>query len=220
MAYELIIFPDPLTAQGILELGSGLKLNSHSVIHQPSGRPAIGFAIPTGSANGHGARLTLFAAGRVTITQKAILWLRTNDDYYPWVGPQTAAFAIDDFTLPLVPSTPVDPPIGDKSPEEIIQAVYNTGLYNITTHDGCGQFTEACCTALHEQHSSSWGHIRKNPGQEQYNRHAIDAIMLLNAMPDCDRGIYDIIIQSQAPDAHPGFFFVSGPNATLWYYPA
>lgn len=219
MTHELIIFTTPANTQGVLRLDGGIALNSHPAVFL--GRQGIGFTCPDATPNGNGAELTLLAANKVTIRQRAILWIRVPDFIYPWVGDQQAAFAIDDFTLPDVPGPVIPPgPIGDKHPQEIIQVVYNTGLYNLTTHDGCGQFTEACCTALHEQHSSSWGHVRKQGAQEQYNGHAIDAVMLLNSMPDCDRAIYDIIVQSQAPDAHPGFNFASPVNASLWYYPA
>ncbi len=223
MPYELIIFTTPQNAQGVLQLDNGISLNSHPAIHE-SGRPGIGFSIPNGSPNGNGARLTLSAPEFITIQQRAILWLRTNDGYYPWIGSQQAAFAIDDFTLP-VKTNPIPIPIPIPNlvhlePIVIITAVFNSGQFDLTTHNGCGKFTEQCCKQLHEHHSISWGHIKKFGAQEQYNGHAVDAIMLLNSMLDCDRGIYDIIVNSQSPGEHSALNRVGEPDSLLWYYPA
>jgi hypothetical protein len=44
---------------------------------------------------------------------------------------------------------------------------------------GRGAFTEALCAILHGI-DPNWGHIRKNPGQKQYNGHAIDFIQYKN----------------------------------------
>jgi hypothetical protein len=222
MSYELIIFPNPLNSEGILELGNGVKLNSHPATHE-TGRKGIGFTIPDNSPNGNGAGLTLFANGRITITQRAVLWLRTNDNYYPWMGNQQAAFAIDDFTLPLAPVAPPvlhpNPPMGDVKPIDVINKVAQDNDFDLTTKEGCGLFTEECCRQLHNQHSSSWGHVEKTGAQNQYNGHAVDAIMLLNSMPNCDKAIYDIIVNSEAPGATPALNFSSPVDALKWYYP-
>lgn len=222
MAYELIIFPDPLTSNGVLELGNGIKLNSHPAVHE-TGRKGIGFTIPNGSPNGNGSGLTLFAAGRITLMMRAVLWLRTNDDYYPWMGNQQAAFAIDDFTLPLAPITPIPTPNPQPNPDiepiDIINKVNADNDFDLTTKEGCGLFTEECCRQLHNIHSTSWGHVKKTGAQNQYNGHAVDAIMLKNSMPNCDKAIYDIIVNSEAPGATPALNFSSNVNESLWYYP-
>ncbi len=213
------MFPDPPDTTGIGTTSLGVKVTSRPFKHH-TGRIGIAYDIPDNTPLGQGFEFTLFhPPPRVNITQKGILWLRVPGFQYPWDTGQEAALAMDDFRLPIVETHPIPPP-SDRSPEEIIHDVYATGLYNLTTHDGCGVFTEACCSALHDNHSPMWGHIKKIGAQEQYNGHAIDAVQLLNSMPDCERGVYDIIIQSQAPDARPSFNLVGPPNQLLWYYPA
>src|SRR6185369_2220388 len=63
-----------------------------------------------------------------------------------------AGFLTDDTTsikkpAPCPEPIPIPPiPPTAKTPLEAINAVYATGLYNLATYDGCGQFTEACAT--------------------------------------------------------------------------
>ena len=225
MSYELVLFYDWPGATGSLRIGNGVVVQSHPTTYPGTPRPGLGFACPDGSPQGWGADVTFNAPGKYPVSVKGILWFNDSRTPYPWNPGQQAALSFDDATQSAIPipSTPVDPdgPFNpDANPMAIINSVYNTGLYNLATHDGCGKFTEECCKQLHLQHSVMWGHIKKNPGQEQYNGHAIDAIQLLNAMPNCDRGIYDIIVGSQAPGAHPALNRVSDPNSALWYYPA
>ena len=84
---------------------------------------------------------------------------------------------------PEVPPPPDPAPPVNKTAEQIINDVFNATHPNLATKDGCGKFTEDSCTALHEQHSQAWGHIHKFEGQNQYNGHAVDALMLLGELP-------------------------------------
>jgi hypothetical protein len=86
--------------------------------------------------------------------------------------------------------------------------------------EGCGAFTEAACAALNEQHSADWGHIKKDPAQNQYNGHAVDAIMLRATAGVTTPGIYDIIMSTESPDALPAWSYKGPPDLALWYYPA
>lgn len=226
MSFELVIFTTPTDGQGILRLDSGVMLNSHPAVFQ--NRKGIGFTCAPETANGNGAELILFAPNRLTISQRGILWLRVNNDYYPWIDNQQAAFVPDDFRIPALPvippvtiPPPVNPPvISDETPIAIINRVYASKQWDLSTKEGSGLFTEACCTELHNVHSSSWGHVKKHGQQNQYNGHAVDAIMLKNSMPDCDKAIYDIIVNSESPNAVPALNFSSPVDESLWYYPA
>jgi hypothetical protein len=131
-------------------------------------------------------------------------------------------FIFDDIHLsPLPPPPqPPPPPNPDADPKAIIDAVYESGDFDLATHDGCGQFTEAVCTALHEQQSGLWGHIKKSGAQNQYNSHAVDAVQLLGQAGSTQPGIYDIVHDSVSPNASPACNYKGVPDPTLYLYPA
>lgn len=222
---ELIVFTSVPreTVTATLTLGNGVIVLGHPAVH-PTGREGIGFTIPDDVPNGWQATLELSAPGQVRILQKAILWLHTDMIAYPWTPGQTAAFAVDDFffvpeTICPPPDDPPPPPTtGD--PFVIIQRVYDQGGFDLRTKTGCGQFTEAAAIALHTQHSTFWGHIKKIPPQNNYNGHAVDAVMLLVPVGGTLAGIYDIIFSSESPEARPAFNRQGDANQALWYYPA
>ncbi len=81
----------------------------------------------------------------------------------------------------------------------IIQGVYAAGSYNLATHDGCGQFIEASCLALHAA-DARWGHLKKNPGQTQYNGHSHDGCLYLSDTPGQSVHV-DMIASAEAPNA-------------------
>lgn len=224
MPFELIYFVNPPNTTGKLQLDNGTLALSHPAMFQ--NRRGIGFTVPDGTENGHGCELTLIppAPDRVTVPQRGILWLRVPDFAYPWIAEQSAALAPDDMTLPLVPLSPLTPPDHQPNPNlsplMLIKQVEATGLYDLTTKEGCGAFTEACCTVLHNEHSHEWGHVRKTGAQNQYNGHAVDALMLKISTPNTPAAIYDIIVNSEAPGATAALNFSSTVNPILWYYPA
>ena len=131
-----------------------------------------------------------------------------------------AEFRLDDVHLSEVPQPPPpDPgpaPGPATDPLGIINEVYATGRYNLATHEGCGLFTEECVRQLHERISPWYGHIAKSPGQNQFNGHAVDALMLLTG---AGAGVYDIIFSSVSHEAKPTYNFAGPPNPELWYYP-
>jgi len=224
MSYELIIFTDPKEVKGFLQNDGNLKVTAHSAVHS-TGREGIGFTIPDDTPNLNGARVILEASGKVSINQKGILILRTQDmeNRYPWGAGQTAAIAMDDFTLQnKVVSPPLPFPIPPKpsTPLEIINDTYRTGSYNLGTKEGCGKFTEDCVRNLHVIRSIEYGHIKKVGAQNQYNGHAVDALMLLERDKDTEAGIYDIILATESPEAKPQFIHRGPPVSELWYYPA
>ena len=63
---------------------------------------------------------------------------------------------------------------------EIIKAVYGDGTaWDLTTHEGSGDFTNACVIAL----PGEWGHFGKSGAQTQHNGHAVDAIAYKSSTP-------------------------------------
>jgi hypothetical protein len=212
MPNTLTIYATP--AETIVEL----TLDSGAILSAPTtsanGRDdAHVLALPAGTS-GQGSVLTVTCVGRLSQRVRGIV--------HPSDAGGAALFQFDDFgelavatTTPTPPTPEPTPPPSGEDPEAIIQAVYEMGDYDLSTHDGCGQFTEACCTALHTQHSDLWGHIAKYGAQNQYNGHAVDALMLL-AGEGC--GIYDIIHDSVSPNASPAYNYKGAPDYELWYY--
>lgn len=58
----------------------------------------------------------------------------------------------------------------------VVQHVYATGSFDLSTREGCGAFTEACALALHAL-NAEFGHLQKQPEQNQWNGHALDAVL-------------------------------------------
>lgn len=58
----------------------------------------------------------------------------------------------------------------------VVDLVFGTGSHDITTHDGCGRFLEACAREIHRS-DPAFGHLRKSGAQNQYNGHAVDNLL-------------------------------------------
>lgn len=227
--FRLIIFPTPLDSAAIFDHDSGYSTVGSPTTH-PTGRPGVGLDFPDSIPNGNGGTLTIRKEGKVTLSQRGILYVRKDDleNGYPWIGEQNAAFSSDDFRLQDVPTPPAPPPqpptpptpLPSKDPLTIITRIYNEGDFDLSSKDGCGEFTEAACEALHNQSSAKWGHLKKSGAQNQYNGHAVDAVQLLSGTPGADAGIYDIIQNSESDEARVVFNRVGPPDAEKWYYPA
>ena len=213
MAYSFVIYPTPLSSKVTLT-PDGAPASLGQAYTAPDGRPGQVCYVGDTVASGHGAALLVEANGHIPFTGRGFLILEGG----------VARLQVDDVMLtpePAAPPTPEPgPPQTGGTPQEIIQRVYETTHPNLATAAGCGKFTEDCCTALHDQHSPAWGHIKKNPGQNQYNGHAVDAVMLLFAANGTAGGIYDIVFSSASPEAKPAFNYVEPPIAELWHYPA
>lgn len=213
MANELFIYANPSDTVVELALDSGQVVTAHST--SANGRDdAHVLQLPAGTT-GQGARLSVTADGRLGASVRGIL--APSDDGSP------AQFMFDDFgELPRdaeesQPPTPEPPdPESADDPEGIINEIYAEGDHDLSTHEGCGEFTEDCCQALHEQDSDLWGHIKKQPGQNQYNGHAVDAVYLLAGE---GAGVYDIIHDSVSPNATPQCIWKDPGDPNLWYYP-
>lgn len=213
---KLFIYPDPLDATCLLHSDSGVVIQSYrDNIH---GRDGHYFDIPDSVPSGWGARLEISKSGYFTLEQRGVL-TSVGD---AWV------FLSDDFKLIKVPPTPIPVPVPIPTPAPtyptdplgIINLIYKVGRFDLARKEECGKFTEACCEALHKNHSTGWGHIRKFGAQNQFNGHAVDAIQLLGDTTDTRQGIYDLIFDSESPDAKPQFIRKGDSDFSLWYYPA
>lgn len=212
---DLVIYTTPKVSQvrlvvdnGSVYFGEPASLNGRDdahLIHLPDTLASIG------------ALLEVSADGYVLFSNRGILMVSP--------GGWDTTFQLDDVHLQAKDSAapepePEPPPVVDWSdPLTVILWVYEDTHADLSTHEGCGKFTEDCCKVLHNNNSPLWGHIRKNPGQNQYNGHAVDAIMLLAFSGSTPAGIYDIIHDSVSPTASPSFNYKGEPDNNLWYYP-
>lgn len=81
----------------------------------------------------------------------------------------------------------------------IVQQVYNAGYYDLTTKIGCGRFLEDVVWELHKT-DPHWGHLKKRPGQNQWNGHAVDNLLYLSILPGQSQAV-DIIGASESSSA-------------------
>jgi hypothetical protein len=81
--------------------------------------------------------------------------------------------------------------------------------FDRTNPMGRGAFTEECVRVLHGK-DPNWGHIRKNPGQNQYNGHAVDFIQYKR---DDLAAAVGVDIASSGPTWGPTEGFIN-----KWYY--
>jgi hypothetical protein len=220
MPHSYFIFPTPENATCQLISDTGWSGVSVPGTH-PSGRQGQELTIPDSVPNLNGAELRITAEGFYALNLRGILYFDPSNLTY---------LMCDDFHLnqivtepPEQPPEPSLPPgVNPDDPKAIIDWVYSSGKFDLSTHDGCGQFTEACCTQLHEINNSLWGHIKKNPGQNQYTGpsgvgHAVDALHCLGGP---HTGIWDIVHDSVSPNATPSFNYKGPPDPPIWYYPA
>ena len=178
----------------------------------PQGRAGVVFDVPDSVPDRNGAQLNLEAEGKTPLQLRGRL---------TYADDARAFLECDDFTLvdlPAPPEPPEPPPVTGSTPLEVINAVYATGAYNLATKTGCGMFTEECCRQLGALWGSPpWGHVAKSAGQNQYNAHAVDAVMSLYGS---DHGIWDIITSSVSTSARPAFNRAGDSNPEIWRPPA
>ena len=215
---DLFIFSTPAEAVVTLTLDSGAVIAGAAATKD--GRAAHRLTIPSGTP-GQGSTLKVSCDGFTPFEGRGVLVPPAAGD---------AQFFLDDIRLvkaapvqqpqPAAPTpqtpTPGPIPTTSKDPQTIINAIFASGAHSLATKEGCGKFTEACCAALHTV-DPMWGHIRKSGAQNQFNGHAVDAIQLLTGQT---RGIYDIIFDSESPNAKPSFNRKGDPDAGLWFFPA
>lgn len=211
MSFNFQFYPDPLNGWYALTtdngfVGYGVQFTDPvtgtkgQLIVVPDGIMPIGAAL-TGEAEG-------FNPGRLRG------FLNVTDGF--------ARLQVDSFSLVPLAVTPPQPPSGpnpNANPLDEIMYVFNSTQPNLATKAGCGQFTEDVCEHLHVGMHPGWGHVKKTGSQNQWNGHAVDAIMLLVPSGQTQPGVYDIIFSTESPEAKPVFNYVGPPDNSLWYYP-
>jgi hypothetical protein len=210
MPYSFVFYPDPSNASFVVKPDGGGAFTSVPYTYT-DGRQGGCAYLDDNTANKQGALLQITADGYEPWEARGFLQL--------YADTMIARLEVDDANLKPLAAAPTPPPAGS-SPMDIINHVYATTQPQLWTHAGCGKFTEDCCTALHNGHSAYWGHVRKTPGQNQFNEHAVDAVHLALNVPGCNAGIYDIIFSSVSAEAKPVFNLAGPPEFDLWYYPA
>ncbi len=66
--------------------------------------------------------------------------------------------------------------------QSIVERVYASGSYDLSTREGCGTLVEASCVDLHKA-DARWGHLKKSAGQTNYNGHSHDGCLYLDDLP-------------------------------------
>jgi hypothetical protein len=87
---------------------------------------------------------------------------------------------------------------------KIIEAVFYSRDWDIGSHEGLRDYTEAAVTALHA-HDPNWGHLRKNPGQTQIDGRGEDSA--LYRVPEANGKLraVDFLIDAQLSTARPAW---------------
>jgi hypothetical protein len=203
---ELYLYTTPIEADVELALDDGRVIPGDPTVHQ--GRDDAHRLTLPDDVTGQGAVLRVTCSGFVPFENRGIL------------NPARPCFELDDIRLTPEPEPPT-PPVRDPNvdPQAICQAVYEQGTYDLATKEGCGVYTEDCCRSLFVQQSYWWGHIKKDPAQNQWNGHAVDAIQLMQQAGGTEPGIYDIIWSTESPDAAPAWSYKGPPDFDLWYPP-
>lgn len=212
MANELFFYTTPPAAAVTLTLDSGATLqgsdpmtaNGRSDAHLvtlPPNTPGQGAAL---RIDGGGAYVPLTARGLLVPSSKGEAKFQFDDAHLaPMPGANTGGGGSEPAPMPA-------------DPWGIIQWVYANGSYDLRTKQGCGEFTEACALALYQNLLPLWGHVKKNPGQNQWDGHAVDAV---HCLAGYDTGIWDIIFSSESPEAHPVYNYAGPADPLIWIPP-
>jgi hypothetical protein len=80
-----------------------------------------------------------------------------------------------------------------------------------TSKEACGQFTRLAACALAGE---GFGLLSKNPGENQYQGFAVDAIIYQKS-----NQVIDIISQNESPNASPGWAEVPKRSGNNWAAP-
>ena len=80
--------------------------------------------------------------------------------------------------------------------------LFDTGLFDLKTHEGQGAFVDACVSTLHGI-DKNFGHLKKKPGQTQVHGHGEDAT--LYKFGDGTAQAVDFIGGAGGPNPQPGW---------------
>lgn len=218
---KVYCFIEPQDAHWILRLDNGFTVDSIPDTHPDNGAACLSFTIPDDTIQKNGASLTGSHPSYFDEYYHGILYLNE-----PVAG--RAMLMIDIFKMQVIPPPVIievpAPPDNqgldpNRNPLEVIHYVEQSTNPNLATVPGCGLFTEDVVKELHDTMHPAWGHVKKFPGQNQFNEHGVDSIMLLVPSGGTAPGIYDIIYSSAGPDALVVFNYAGPAEPDLWFYP-
>lgn len=86
---------------------------------------------------------------------------------------------------------------------DVVRQLYDSGVFDLRTHEGQGAFTDAVVAALHAR-DARWGHLKKNRGQTDVHGHGEDAALYL-ADADGESCAVDFIGGAGGPNPQPGW---------------
>jgi hypothetical protein len=209
MAHDMYIFvresSGPITDATVRVAHDGGWRDTGIPGRAPDDRQGYYLRVPSSVPDSNGAQLDITAPDMTTVSVRGLLDFKDDRAY----------LRVDDFMLvpiqtapapqPPEPEPPAGPPDSMSAELDRINWWYATGKYDLTTKPGCGQFTEAVALDFCRYYAirgSLWGHVKKTGAQNQFNGHAVDAIMCLFGEDD---GIWDIIVNSVSSSAHPAY---------------
>lgn len=83
-----------------------------------------------------------------------------------------------------------------------VKRLYDTGLFNLKTHEGQGAFVDACVSMLHGI-DPNWGHLIKKPAQTDVHDHGEDSA--LYKLPNNTAQAVDFIGGAGGTNPQPGW---------------
>ncbi len=89
------------------------------------------------------------------------------------------------------------------------QKLFDTGLFNLHTHEGQGAFVDACVSVLHGI-DENFVHLRKSKGQTNVHLHAEDAALYKQG--DGTAIAIDFVTGAGGENPRPSWQVKSGPN--------
>lgn len=92
----------------------------------------------------------------------------------------------------------------------VVQAVYDSGDYDLDTHHGLAMFVDDAVAALHRE-DPNWVHIKKKQGQKNIHGHGEDSVLYL--LPNNQAQGCDFVMGAGAPGAKVGW----GPDREPFY---
>lgn len=84
----------------------------------------------------------------------------------------------------------------------VVRTLYDTGLFNLRTHDGQAAFTDAVVSTLHGL-DPNWRHLKKSAAQTHVHRHGEDSAVYL--LPDDKAQAVDFIGGAGGANPQPGW---------------
>jgi hypothetical protein len=85
---------------------------------------------------------------------------------------------------------------------DVPRKLYDTGLYDLKTHEGLGAFVDAVVSTLNGQ-DKNFGHLKKKSGQTQVHGHGEDAT--LYKLDDGTARAVDFVLGAGGPNPQPGW---------------